>query len=63
MRRGVFLAGLLIFSIKIGLIEYVYKKMGINPRHVFALLLLSLLGSAGNTRLPSCPMSGCSPVK
>lgn len=50
-----FLVGLLIFSIEIGLIGYAYEKMGINSRYVFALLLLSLLGSAVNIPVAELP--------
>ena len=36
---------LLVGSIEIGLIGYAYEKIGIDRRHAFALLLLSLIGS------------------
>ncbi len=50
-----FLVGFLIFSIEIGLIGYAYEKMGINSRYVFALLLLSLLGSYVNIPVAELP--------
>jgi uncharacterized membrane protein len=40
-----FVLGLLIVLIEIGLIGYAYEKMGVQRRYVFAVLLLSLLGS------------------
>jgi uncharacterized membrane protein len=42
------LVAVVIAVIEIGLLEYVYEKMGVNRRYVFTLLLLSLLGSAVN---------------
>ena len=39
---------LVIFFIEIGVLEYAYEKIGINRRHVFSLLLFSLLGSYVN---------------
>lgn len=38
-------AALSIFFIEIGLIGYAYEKIGISARHVYVLMLLSLLGS------------------
>lgn len=35
----------LIFLIEVGILEYAYGKIGIGRRHMFALLILSLLGS------------------
>lgn len=43
-----FLFALLVILIEIHIIEYAYKRMGINHRYIFALLLLSLLGSYVN---------------
>jgi uncharacterized membrane protein len=39
---------LLIGSIEIGIIGYAYEKIGIDRRHAFTLLLLSLMGSYVN---------------
>ena len=47
--------GLLIASIEIGILGYAYEKMGINRRYVFALLLLSLLGSYVNIPVAELP--------
>jgi uncharacterized membrane protein len=43
-----FLFVLLIIFIEIGILQYAYEKIGIDRRHIFALLLLSLLGSYVN---------------
>ena len=50
---------ILVGSIEIGLIGYAYEKIGIDRRHAFTLLLLSLIGSYLNIpvgELPSEPM-------
>lgn len=49
------LVGLLIALIEIGLLEYAYAKIGINRRYVFAILLLSLLGSYINIPIAQLP--------
>lgn len=36
---------ILVALIEIGIISYVYEKIGINPRYILTLLLLSLVGS------------------
>jgi uncharacterized membrane protein len=50
-----FLLGLLIILIEIRILAYAYAKMGINHRYVFALLLLSLLGSYVNIPVAEFP--------
>jgi uncharacterized membrane protein len=50
-----FLLGLLIALIEIGVIGYAYEKMGVQRRYVFALLLLSLLGSYVNIPVAELP--------
>jgi uncharacterized membrane protein len=50
-----FLFALLIILIEIRIIEYAYKRVGINHRYVFALLLLSLLGSYVNIPVAQLP--------
>lgn len=42
------LIALLITAIEIGAMQYAYEKIGISRRYVFALLLISLLGSYVN---------------
>ena len=51
----VFLVGLLILSIEIGLLRYAYEKMGVSPRYVFTILILSLLGSYVNIPVAELP--------
>lgn len=41
--------------IEIGVLKYAYEKMGIQPRYVFALLLLCLLGSYINIPVAELP--------
>lgn len=49
------LLGLVVFLIQIGLLGYAYEKIGIRREHVFALLLLSLLGSYVNIPVAEMP--------
>jgi uncharacterized membrane protein len=51
----VFFFILLIVLIEIGVLGYAYRKLGINRRYVFALLLLSLLGSYVNIPVGQLP--------
>jgi uncharacterized membrane protein len=46
---------LLIILIEIGILQYAYEKIGIDRRHIFALLLLSLLGSYVNIPIAELP--------
>jgi uncharacterized membrane protein len=46
---------LLLIMIEVGILEYAYHKIGIRQRHVFALLLLSLLGSYVNIPIYQLP--------
>lgn len=41
--------------IEFGILKYAYERMGIPPRHVFGVLLLSLLGSAVNIPVAQLP--------
>jgi uncharacterized membrane protein len=43
-----FLFGLLVALIEIGIIGYAYERVGVHRRYVFVILLLSLLGSYVN---------------
>jgi len=49
------LFALLIILIEVGIVGYAYEKMGINQRYIFALLLLSLLGSCVNIPVAELP--------
>ena len=50
-----FLFGLLIALIEIGIIGYAYEKVGVHRRYVFLVLLLSLLGSYVNIPVAQLP--------
>jgi uncharacterized membrane protein len=50
-----FLLGLLIALIEIGIIGYAYEKVGVHRRYVFVVLLLSLLGSYVNIPFAELP--------
>jgi uncharacterized membrane protein len=45
----------LIILIEIGVLQYAYEKIGINRRHIFAVLLLSLFGSYINIPIAHLP--------
>ena len=49
------LIGLMITMFEIGILRYAYEKMGVNRRYVFALLVLSLLGSYVNIPVAELP--------
>jgi uncharacterized membrane protein len=51
----IFLVGFWIISIEIGILKYAYHKIGVDHRYVFALLLLSLLGSYVNIPVAQLP--------
>lgn len=46
---------LLIVLIEVGVLGYAYKRIGINRRHIFALLILSFLGSYVNIPVVEFP--------
>ncbi len=47
---------LFVFAlVEIGVLRYAYEKMGVNRRYVFAILLLSLLGSYVNIPVAELP--------
>jgi uncharacterized membrane protein len=46
---------LLIILVEIGILRYAYEKIGIDRRYIFALLLLSLLGSYVNIPIAELP--------
>ena len=53
---GLFLLiGLLIGLIEVGVLKYAYTKIGVDPRYVFLLLLLSLVGSYINIPVAHLP--------
>ncbi|HUE17998.1 MAG TPA: DUF1614 domain-containing protein [Planctomycetaceae bacterium] len=44
-----------LMLVQLGILEYAYAKIGIQPRYVFVLLLLSLLGSYVNIPVAQIP--------
>jgi uncharacterized membrane protein len=58
-----FLFLLLIVLIEIGILQYAYEKIGIDRRHIFALLLLSLLGSYVNIPVAELPAGHIHPAQ
>ena len=52
-----FLLALLVIVVEVRLLAYAYRKIGVNPRYVFAVLLLTLLGSHVNLPLYSIPVA------
>jgi uncharacterized membrane protein len=50
-----FLFAVLIILIEIGILRYAYAKIGINSRYMFALLLLTFLGSYVNIPVAELP--------
>jgi uncharacterized membrane protein len=49
------LVAVVITMIEIGVLEYAYEKMGVSRRYVFALLVLTLLGSYVNIPVAELP--------
>lgn len=49
----VLLVGLLIFLVEIRVLSYAYRKIGVRPRYVFLVMILTLLGSQVNIPLYS----------
>ena len=50
-----FFLAIVVAFVEIGVLEYAYERIGINRRYVFALLLLSLLGSYVNIPVAEIP--------
>jgi uncharacterized membrane protein len=57
------LLGLLIFAVELRILAYAYRKVGVRPRYVFAVLLLSLVGSHVNIPLYRIPVQRIVPPK
>ncbi len=51
----VFLFAFLIVLIEIGILEYAYEQIGVDRRYMFALLILSILGSYVNIPVAQLP--------
>ena len=52
------LFAVLVILIEIRVLAYAYRKIGVRPRYVFAVMILSLLGSQVNIPLYSIPVQG-----
>src|SRR5580704_872404 len=52
--------GVLLALVQLGIIEYVYSKIGISPRWIFLFLILSLLGSYVNIPVADVPAKSLS---
>jgi uncharacterized membrane protein len=50
-----FLFIVVVALVELGVLQYAYQRMGVPPRYVFAVLLLSLLGSAINIPVAQLP--------
>lgn len=50
------LLGLFILVVELRILAYAYRKIGVRPRYMFAVMLLSLLGSHVNLPLYSIPV-------
>jgi uncharacterized membrane protein len=51
-----FLLAILFLLVEVRVLAYAYRKIGVRPRYVFALLLLTLVGSHVNIPLYSVPV-------
>ena len=49
----ILLVGLLIFLVEIHVLSYAYRKIGVRPRYVFLVMILTLIGSQVNIPLYS----------
>lgn len=57
----VILLGLFIFFVEIRVLSYAYRKIGVRPRYVFAVMILTLIGSHVNIPLYSVPVARLMP--
>ena len=51
-----FLLAVFALLVEVQILAYAYRKIGVRPRYVFAVMLLSLLGSGVNIPLYSVPV-------
>ena len=54
----VVLLAVLIVMVELRILAYAYRKIGVRPRYIFAVLVLSLAGSLVNIPLYSVPVQG-----
>ena len=57
----VLLVGLLILLVEIRVLSYAYRKIGVRPRYVFLVMILTLVGSQVNIPLYSVPVARLMP--
>jgi len=57
------LLGLLLLLVELRVLAYAYRKIGVHPRYVFALMVLSLVGSHVNIPLYRVPVTHMEPPK
>jgi uncharacterized membrane protein len=55
--------GLLIFAVEVRILSYAYRKIGIQPRYVFLVLVLTLIGSHVNIPLARVPVGRMVPPR
>jgi uncharacterized membrane protein len=57
------LLSLFVFVVEMRILAYAYRKVGVRPRYVLALLLLSLIGSQVNIPLYRVPVTRIRPTQ
>jgi uncharacterized membrane protein len=55
------LLAVLVVAVEMRVLSYAYRKIGVRPRYVFAVMLLSLLGSHVNLPVYSVPVERVTP--
>jgi len=59
----VILLGVFIFLVQIRVLAYAYRKVGVRPRYVFLVMLLTLVGSQVNVPVYSVPVTRVAPAQ
>src|SRR5713226_4916641 len=54
---------LLLVLVELRVLAYAYRKIGINPRYVFAVMILTIIGSHVNLPLYSIPVEHLSSAR
>jgi uncharacterized membrane protein len=57
----ILLVGVFIFLIQIRVLSYAYRKIGVRPRYVFLVMVLTLVGSQVNIPLYTVPVTHVAP--
>ncbi len=55
------LLGVLVFAVELRILAYAYRKIGVRPRWIFAIMLASLLGSHVNIPISTVPVERVRP--